>query len=232
MNTHTSWSCTPPCRCAQMYSKAQRGLARWRGVGNVAEATLRCLCLHAANGWFVFCFAFGVKSKPKLKKRQKSEKKSLLTLVFCACAKEFQPWEKRYQESLKEEWWRHNFWFPSIRKQLMETPVWSHGAAKETVLQTDISGKAWIITVWKGLSASDSQSVWEHCGWFKRLLSGKSVAISKQSMNLQSSCFSFLLQMFWSNKACTTKHTLEPEESELWCLPPYLNSVYEVLLDY
>lgn len=75
MNTYTSRSCTPPCRCAQLYSRAQRGLAGWHGLGNVAGDTLHCLRLHAANSWFVFCFAFGVKKNPKLKKRQKPEKK-------------------------------------------------------------------------------------------------------------------------------------------------------------
>jgi len=57
---------------------------------------------------------------------------------------------------------------------------------------------------WQGLNnhclkGFVSQSVWEHCGWFKRLLSGKSLAISKQSLNLQSNCFFLLLQMVWSN---------------------------------
>lgn len=90
-----------PCRCVQLGGSAQTGLPGRHGLGNVAAASFPRLCLRAANCWFVFCFAFWVKTKQKLKKGEKLKKKKKkekeavsANTGFCAFPKEFWPKEK------------------------------------------------------------------------------------------------------------------------------------------
>lgn len=94
-----------PCRCVQLCGSAQTGLPGRHGLGNVAAASFPRLCLRAANCWFVFCFAFWVKTKQKLKKgeklkeKKKKKKQCLLTLVFGHFLRNFGPRKKVSRKS-------------------------------------------------------------------------------------------------------------------------------------
>lgn len=181
------------------------GSRAWKGRWKMGEPIWRAVGVG-------LCFAFWMKTSGEKKKENRKKKKvklwkkrqcpAIFIIIYLFIGvlviRSFDSGEKVLRK-LEGRVVKASFLISISKKAINGNP--SLNVQKESVLQTDIASKSWIITVCKGLSASSSQSVWEHYGWFRRLFSGKSVAISKESLSLQSSCFSLFQQMVWSNES-------------------------------